>query len=61
VYPVHGLGRDEVVVHVSEDPLERPSGPAMLANGLPWSCVVTVDCLDIVGTGPWVPAEVADL
>jgi hypothetical protein len=44
-YPVHGLTKNEVVVHISEDPLERPNGAAMLPNGVPWSCVVTRDCL----------------
>lgn len=56
VYPVHGLGRNEVVVHVSLDPLEREGGPAILPNGLPWSCVVTLDCLDpITDDTVWPP------
>lgn len=49
VYPVNGLGKDDVVVHVSEDPLERPGGPAILPNGLPWSCVTSVDTIDVIG------------
>lgn len=49
-YPVAGLGPNEVIVFISEDPLERLTGPPMLANGRPWSCVVQIDALDMPTT-----------
>ena len=48
VYPVHGLQRSEVIVHLEHDPLAHGRGPIhRLANGEPWSCVVHLPDVDL--------------
>lgn len=48
VYPVHGLGPTEVIIHIPGDPLLRPHGADALTNGEVWSCAVPIACLDVV-------------
>ena len=46
-YPVHGLGSNEVVVRIDEDPIAMLQ-PFTLTNGEVWSCVVPLTALDPV-------------
>lgn len=45
VYPFHGLGRDEVVVLLDDDPIDRGRSNAAQAD---WSCVMPVSAVEVV-------------
>ncbi len=56
-YPVHGLGRDEVIVLINADPLSPPLVNAdpfsppwqkQLPNGHQWSCCINKRSLDVI-------------